>query len=156
MSQNIRKITESLVTPIVEEMDIELVDIEFKKEGKNWFLRIYIDKEDGVDLDDCTQVSERLSELLDKHDPIEQAYFLEVSSPGAERPLKKKEDIEKAVGKNVHITTYAPIDGEKAFEGKLISFHDDILSLEIKIKTKKKVVDIAYDQVAKARLAILF
>lgn len=156
MSQNIREITESLVTPIVEEMEIELVDVEFKKEGKNWFLRIYIDRDGGVDLDDCTAVSERLSEVLDKHDPIEQAYFLEVSSPGAERPLKNKTDVEKAVGKTVHVTTYAPIDGEKIFEGKLIAFQNDILTIEIKIKTRLKTIDIPYEKIAKARLAVSF
>lgn len=108
MSKKVTDITEELVSPIVDELGLELVDIEFKKEGKNWFLRVFIDTENGVDIEDCGTVSERLSEKLDELDPITEAYFLEVSSPGAERPLKKEKDIYKAVGKNVHVTTYEP------------------------------------------------
>lgn len=156
MSKKVTDITEELVSPIVDELGLELVDIEFKKEGKNWFLRVFIDSENGVDIEDCGTVSERLSEKLDELDPITQAYFLEVSSPGAERPLKKEKDIYKAVGKNVHVTTYEPIDGEKAFEGKLIDFDGSDLKIEIKIKTRKKELTIPYTKVASARLAIIF
>ncbi|SDN29274.1 ribosome maturation factor RimP [Alkalicoccus daliensis] len=156
MSQQVYQSVETIVTPILEELSLELVDIEFKKEGKNWFLRVFIDSDSGVDLDDCTKVSEQLSERLDAEDPIEQAYYLEVSSPGAERPLKKKQDIEKAVGKHVHVTTYAPVDGEKAIEGKLASFEDEVLKIEVKVKTRIKEYEIPYSQVAKARLAVVF
>lgn len=147
---------EELVTPIVEEMHLELVDIEYVKEGKNWFLRVFIDKENGVDIEECGIVSEQLGEKLDELDPIPHNYFLEVSSPGAERPLKKAEDFEKAIGKNVLIKTYEPIDGEKEFTGKLLSFNGSVLSLEIKIKTRTKEIEIPYDKVAKARLTVLF
>ncbi len=109
----VTEIVEELVTPILEELDLELVEIEYVKEGKNWFLRVYIDKETGVDIEECGIVSEKLSEKLDEVDPIPHNYFLEVSSPGAERPLKKEKDFEKAIGKNVYIKTYEPIDGEK-------------------------------------------
>ena len=95
-----------LVTPIVDEMGLELVDIEYVKEGKNWFLRVFIDKPAGIDIEECGLVSEKLSEKLDELDPITHNYFLEVSSPGAERPLKKKQDFEKTIGKNVYIKTY--------------------------------------------------
>ncbi|MBU9714515.1 ribosome maturation factor RimP [Evansella tamaricis] len=156
MSGNVREITETILTPILTELSLELVDVEFKKEGKNWFLRVYIDKENGVDLDDCSAVSERLSESLDKNDPIEQAYYLEVSSPGAERPLKKDRDFERAVGKNVHVSTFAPINDEKVFEGKLIDFNGETLTIEMIIKTRKKTIEIPYDKVAKARLAVTF
>ncbi|MDE5412928.1 ribosome maturation factor RimP [Alkalihalobacterium chitinilyticum] len=156
MSNKVTDITEELVSPIVDELDLELVDIEFKKEGKNWFLRVFIDSENGVDIEDCGTVSERLSEKLDELDPITQAYFLEVSSPGAERPLKKEKDLYKAVGKNVHVTTYEPIEGEKAFEGKLIDFDGSDLKIEVKIKTRKKEITIPYTKVASARLAIIF
>lgn len=149
-------IVEQLVTPIVTELQLELVDVEFKKEGKNWFLRVYIDTENGVDIEDCGTVSERLSELLDEKDPIPQAYFLEVSSPGAERPLKKATDIEKAVGKNIHVTLYEPIQGEKAFEGKLASFDGNELILQTKQKTRVIEVVIPYEKVASARLAVVF
>lgn len=156
MSAKVTEVTSDIVTPILEELQLELVDVEFKKEGPNWFLRVFIDSEKGVDLEDCGQVSEKLSEKLDELDPIPQAYFLEVSSPGAERPLKKEKDLIKAVGKNVYISTYEPIDGEKAFEGKLISFDGVTLEVEVKIKTRKKVYSIPYEKVANARLAIIF
>ncbi|WP_078595630.1 ribosome maturation factor RimP [Evansella clarkii] len=158
MAGNVREITESIVTPILSDLALELVDVEFKKEGKNWFLRVYIERENGsgVDLDDCAAVSERLSEELDKRDPVEQAYYLEVSSPGAERPLKNEKDVQRAVGKNIHVTTYAPIDGEKQFEGKLTEYDGDTLTIETRVKTRTKVVEIPYDKVAKARLAVVF
>ena len=93
-------VIEELVTPITEELNLELVDIEFIKEGRNWFLRVYIDTPGGgIDIEQCAIVSERLSVILDEKDPIEQNYYLEVSSPGAERPLKKESDFEKAIGK---------------------------------------------------------
>ncbi|NJP36314.1 ribosome maturation factor RimP [Alkalicoccus luteus] len=155
MSRSIQQSVEQLAAPILEELKLELVDVEFQKEGKNWFLRVFIDSENGVDLDDCTKVSERLSESLDNNDPIEQAYYLEVSSPGAERPLKKKQDIEKAVGKNVHVTTYAPVEGEKVFEGELKQFEAETLHIAVKEKHKKVVKQVPYAQVAKARLAVI-
>ncbi len=88
-----------LVTPILTEKKFELVDTEFVKEGKSWFLRVYIDKVGGIDIEECAYVSEKLSEALDnlEPDPIPQAYFLEVSSPGAERPLKKESDYQQAL-----------------------------------------------------------
>ncbi|EUJ51152.1 ribosome maturation protein RimP [Listeria rocourtiae FSL F6-920] len=86
---------EEIVLPIATELQLELVDLAFEKEGKHWYLRVFLDKEDGIDIDECALVSERLSEILDKNDPITQNYFLEVSSPGAERPLKKGKKILK-------------------------------------------------------------
>ncbi len=145
-----------LVTPILTDMGLELVDIEYVKEGKDWFLRVFIDKETGIDIEECGLVSERLSEKLDEVDPIVHNYFLEVSSPGAERPLKKDKDFEKAIGKNVFIKTYEPIEGEKQFEGILTHFDGITVTLEIKIKTRKKSVNIPYEKVAQARLAVSF
>jgi ribosome maturation factor RimP len=156
MSKKVTELTSELVTPILDDLHLELVDVEFKKEGPNWFLRIFIDSDTGVDLEDCGQVSEKLSEKLDELDPIQQAYFLEVSSPGAERPLKKEKDLKKAIGKNVYVSTYEPIEGEKAFEGKLNHFDGEQLEIEVKVKTRKKVYTIPYDKVANARLAIIF
>jgi ribosome maturation factor RimP len=95
----------------------ELVDVEFKKEGNNWYLRIFIDKENGVTLDDCQSVSKLVDNLLDIHDPVPFSYFLEVSSPGIERPLKKKEDYDKYTGQLIKIKTYAPYEGKKEFIG---------------------------------------
>lgn len=90
MSKNVSRTVEQLAEPIVRELHLELVEVEYKKEGPNWYLRVFIDADRGVNLDDCEAVSEKLSEVLDEVDPIKEAYFLEVSSPGAERPLKKK------------------------------------------------------------------
>ena len=145
-----------LVTPIVDEMGLELVDIEYVKEGKDWFLRVFIDKPAGIDIEECGLVSEKLSEKLDELDPITHNYFLEVSSPGAERPLKKKQDFEKAIGKNVYIKTYEPLNGEKEFEGILVEFDGANVTVEIKIKTRKTLVTIPYEKIANARLAVTF
>jgi len=155
LSKKVTEIVEELVTPILEDLQLELVEVEYVKEG-SWFLRVYIDKETGVDIEDCGTVSEKLSEKLDEVDPIPQNYFLEVSSPGAERPLKKDKDFQKAIGKNVYIKTYEPILNEKEFEGTLMAFDGQEVTLEVKIKTRKKTVVIPYDKVAKARLAISF
>jgi ribosome maturation factor RimP len=152
----VTEVVEQLVTPILEEMDLELVDVEYVKEGKNWFLRVFIDKDTGVDIEECGVVSERLGEKLDEVDPIPHNYFLEVSSPGAERPLKKEKDFYKAVGKYIHVKTYEPIDGEKVFEGVLLNFDGETLKMEVKIKTRKKEITIPMEKVAKARLAISF
>ncbi len=155
MSQ-VAETVEKLVTPILEELNLELVDIEYVKEGRDWFLRVFIDKDGGIDIEECGIVSEQLSVKLDEVDPIPYNYFLEVSSPGAERPLKNDKDFQKAVGKNVFIKTYEPIDGEKTFEGILTNFDGQTVTVEIKIKTRKKSIDIPYEKVANARLAVVF
>ncbi|MBA9024831.1 ribosome maturation factor RimP [Peribacillus huizhouensis] len=156
MSKKVTETVEELVIPILDELALELVEVEYVKEGKSWFLRVYIDKETGVDIEDCGTVSEKLGEKLDETDPIPQNYFLEVSSPGAERPLKKEKDFHKALGKNVYIKTYEPILDEKEFEGILKSFDGQEVVIEVKIKTRKKTVVIPFEKVAKARLAVTF
>lgn len=148
---------EQMVLPIVEELNLELVDIEFVKEGRNWFLRVYVDNPEApIDIDSCAVVSEKLSEVLDKNDPIEQNYFLEVSSPGAERPLKKEKDFEKALGSYIYIKTYEPIEDEKEFEGYLNAYDDEQVTIEIKIKTRRKTIVIERSKIAVIRLAIDF
>jgi len=147
-----------VVQPIVDEQNLELVDMEFLKEGKNWFLRIYIDKPGGIDIEECALISEKVSEALDAidPDPIPQAYFLEVSSPGAERPLKTEADMQNAIGKYVHLSFYQAIDGEKFYEGTLKEVNDDSVVLMIRIKTRTKDIEIERKQIANARLAIQF
>jgi ribosome maturation factor RimP len=148
---------EQLVAPIATELNLELVDVEFVKEGRDYFLRVYVDlPEGGIDIEQCVQVSERLSAILDENDPIEQNYYLEVSSPGAERPLKKESDFEKAVGKYIYVKTYEPIKDMKEFEGYLKAYNVESLDMEIKIKTRKVQVTIEKEKIAKARLAIDF
>ncbi|SDQ59797.1 ribosome maturation factor RimP [Virgibacillus salinus] len=154
MSSNVIKTTEELMQPILQEKELELVDVEYVKEGQNWFLRVYIDSEDGIDIADCGTVSEQLSEKLDEADPVEEAYFLEVSSPGVERPLKSKGDFEKNVNNNVFVKLYEPIDGQKEYEGILTEFTDNMATIEYKVKTRKKLVEIPFNKIAKARLAV--
>ncbi|MDR9854581.1 ribosome maturation factor RimP [Paenibacillus sp. VCA1] len=148
----IKGIVEEMVRSFLDEHNFELVDVEYVKEGSNYFLRVYVDKEGGIDIDDCGMISEYLSQKLDENDPIPTAYFLEVSSPGAERPLKKSEDVAKAVGKDVFVTVYEAVDGQKEFEGRLLSFEND----ELVISVGKKQHTIPYAKVASARLAIIF
>lgn len=148
---------EKIAQPITSELALELVDVEFLKEGRNWFLRVYVDNPEApIDIDQCALVSEKLSEILDQLDPIEQNYFLEVSSPGAERPLKKEKDFEKAIGKFIYIKTYEPVEDAKEFEGYLKSYDDEQVEIEIKIKTRRKIINIPKDKIAVIRLAIDF
>ena len=147
-----------LIVPILDQHHFELVDIEFVKEGSCWYLRVFIDKPNGIDLEDCALVNDALSEKLDSidPDPIPQAYFLDVSSPGAERPLKKEADFQKALGEYIHISLYQAVDGEKIYQGTLKALDDDTLTLVIKIKTRQKEVTFNRKEIAKARLAIEF
>ncbi|MDN5387833.1 MULTISPECIES: ribosome maturation factor RimP [Bacillus] len=156
MSNKVIDTVSEMVQPILDKLQLELVDIEFVKEGPSWFLRVFIDSDDGVDIEECAKVSEALSEKLDEADPIKQNYFLEVSSPGAERPLKKEADFMKALGKNVYIKTYEPIEGNKEFEGELSAFDGENVEVAVMIKTRRKTINIPYDKVAKARLAVSF
>lgn len=152
----IKTIVEEMIQPFMDEHGFELVDVEYVKEGSSYFLRVFADKEGGIDIEDCGLISEFLSQQLDENDPISDAYFLEVSSPGAERPLKKPEDVHKAVDKNVYITTYEQIDGTKEFEGKLLSFDGEQLVVEAVVKGRKTKKTIPYVKIASARLSIMF
>lgn len=153
MSRKVVETVSRIVSPILDAEGFELVDIEYKKEGSNWFLRIFIDCEERpIDLDDCTHMSELISKKLDEVDPIPEAYFLEVSSPGAERPLKKEADYQRAIGKNVCISTYAPIEGQKEIQGVLTAVNEKHLTVESGTKTML----VPREKVAKARLAIVF
>ncbi len=151
-TEKIIQIVEKIAKPIVESNHLDLVDVEFVKEGDNWFLRVIIDKEGGIDIDDCGRISEKISKKLDELDPIDASYFLEVCSPGAERPLKTREDIEEAIGEYVHIKTNQEIDGAFDFEGELLAFADEMVG----IKDGKQRVTIPYHLIAKIRLAIKF
>ncbi|OCS92361.1 ribosome maturation factor RimP [Caryophanon latum] len=154
---NVTSVIEAYVTPIVEELNLVLVDVEFVKEGRDWFLRVYVDTpEGGIDIEQCVQVSERLSIVLDEHDPIEQNYYLEVSSPGAERPLKTDDDYHNAIGKLVFVKTYEPIKDMKEFLGTLDFYDGQTLQVTIRIKTRKVTVTIEKEKVALARHAIDF
>jgi len=121
----IEELAKKLVMPIIEKNNYEIVDVEYKKEGSSWYLRVYIDKDGGVSLDDCQIVSEYLSEKLDELDPIPTSYILEVSSPGLDRPLKTPRDFKKHFGIEVEVSLYSPVDKKKKFEGELVDFKDE-------------------------------
>ncbi len=152
MKINIVQAIMELAKPIVEDLNYELVDVEFVKEGANWYLRIYIDKSGGISIDDCQAVSERVSDILDEKDPIEQSYYLEVSSPGLERPLKTDRDFIKYKGELVEIKVFQPIDGKKIFEGELVGLVDD----KIIINQVGKTLEFEKNKVAIVKRAVKF
>ncbi|HAE62819.1 MAG TPA: ribosome maturation factor RimP [Eubacteriaceae bacterium] len=142
-----------LAQPIAEELGFELVDVEFIKEGQNWFLRIYIDKDGGVSLDDCQRFSGKINVLLDDADPISQSYFLEVSSPGLDRPLKKKSDYDRSIDKAIEVNLYAQLNGSKYYKGINKGICDEILTLELE---QGKVIEIPVKSIGSARLYFEF
>ena len=123
------KKTEELILPILDEKGFELVDVEYVKEGQDYFLRAYIDKPGGITIDDCVAVSREMNVLLDELDYVEGAYTFEVSSPGLGRPLKKARDFERSLGQEVEIRTYKAIDGSKEFYGILHAYDDDSVTV---------------------------
>ena len=139
---------ESLMAEILAGTDYELVDVEYVKE-RDWYLRIFVDKAGGIDLDDCQNLSERLSPALDKADIIGGAYILEVSSPGIDRILKKDKDFVREAGKVVDVTLYAPLDGKKIFVGELEGRDEKFLRL-------KDTEPLPREKVAQVRLHIDF
>ena len=128
--ESYEKKTEELLEPILKRFDFDLWDVEYVKEGGEYYLRAFIDKEGGITIDDCVDVSRELSDLLDVADFIEEAYTLEVSSPGLTRTLKKDREFEKSIGRAVELKTYRPVDGTKEFTGTLASFDAEQITIE--------------------------
>ena len=148
--ENYEQKTEEILIPIIESNHFELVDVEYVKEAGNWYLRIYIDKEGGITVDDCEVVSRALGEILDKKDFIEEAYILEVSSPGLGRPLKKEKDFQRSLGEEVEVRTYAPIAKQKEFIGVLKDYDKESITLEFEDESELKIMrsDIALIRLA--------
>ena len=144
--------TEALLEPIMTEHHFELVDVEYVKEGSNWYLRAYIDKPGGITIDDCELVSRALNEKLDEEDFIPDAYILEVSSPGLGRPLKKDKDFARSIGQDVDVRLYKALDGEKEFTGCLKAYDKDTVTIEMDGN------DLTFDrsQIALIRLSLDF
>ena len=138
---------ERLMTEILSGTDFELVDVEYVKE-RDWYLRVFVDKPGGIDLDDCQNLSEQLSDKLDAANIIDSAYILEVSSPGIDRILKKDRDFLREAGKIVDVTLFAPLDGKKFFTGELINRDEKFLHL--------KEISLPREKVAQVRLHIDF
>lgn len=120
----IEKYCEELVTPIIDGNNFELVDVEYVKEGSDYYLRVYADKEGGINIDDCVLISRALEAKLDEEDKIAEAYILEVSSPGLTRPLKKDKDFKRSIGKLVEIKLYRALNGVKELSGYLENYSD--------------------------------
>ena len=119
-----------LVEPIVDELGLFLWDVRFEKEGADWYLKILIDSDEGITLEDCEAVSRPLSKRLDETDPIEQSYYLEVSSPGTERELKKPEHFEVCIGDMITVKLIRPLEGKREFYGVLTEYQDGVLKLQ--------------------------
>ncbi len=145
--------TEALIQPILDRLGFVLWDVEYVKEGADHYLRAYIDKENGITIDDCVEVSRALSDELDREDFIDEAYILEVSSPGLGRALKKDKDFERSIGQSVDIKTYKPIDGLKQMTGVLLSYDKD--SIEISAESGEKI-RIGRSDLAKVNLSVDF
>ncbi len=141
-----------IIKPIVKINDLDLVDIEYIKEGQNWILRIFVENEQSeLTIDQLSNLSRLISQKLDEVDPIEKKYFLEVSSPGLERPLKKVKDYERFRGESIKISTYRKIKGTKVFIGKLVGI-DKNQVVTINLKDTDKKIEIDYSDIAKANL----
>ncbi len=149
---SVTKEVTALAQPVIEGLGMDLVDTEYIKEGSKWVLRIYIDKDGGVGLDDCQQVSEALDELLDQKDIIKTPYTFEVSSPGLDRPLKTDKDFQRYKGEQVEVHLYAPIEGSKMYTGALVGRQDGI----IQITCEGKEMSFTEKDVAKINRAIIW
>ncbi len=126
---NIEERVEELLQSKIEELGYELYDVEYAKEGKNYFLRIFIDKEDGIDLNDCEKVNDEISDLLDEADYIKEQYFLEVSSPGVERILRKDRHLDKAMGEEIEVSLFRSMDKKKVIDGILTGYDEASITI---------------------------
>ncbi|OON98976.1 MAG: ribosome maturation factor RimP [Epulopiscium sp. Nele67-Bin004] len=147
--QNVTK----YITDIANDSSLELVDVEFTKEGANYYLRIYIDKEGGVNISDCQHFSRAIEPVLDEKDPIGPPYMLEVSSPGLDRIIKKEEDFVRFKGRIVDVKLYQAIDKKKQIQATLVGKSNNILSLQ---DEEEKLIEIEETNVVSVRLAVLF
>lgn len=145
--------TQQLLEPILSANHFELYDVEYVREGGNWFLRAFIDKENGISVDDCELVSRALSDLLDKHDYISDSYILEVSSPGLGRQLKKDKHFEKSIGEEVELRLFKPINKQKDFTGILAAYDQD--SITLTLENEEEMI-IKRTDIAMIRLTIDF
>ncbi len=152
MAEIVKKRVAAVALPVLEELGLELVEVQYRREQSGWVLRLIIDKQGGVSLEDCAAASREISQLLDIEDFIGQAYNLEVSSPGLDRPLKNMADFQRFTGRKAKIKTIEPVDGEHVFIGKIQQTEGEMIILEI----GRREVKIPFMQVSKARLEVDF
>lgn len=142
---SIEEKVEKLLQGKINELGYELYDVEYAKEGKNYFLRVFIDKKDGIDLNDCEKVNDGIMDLLDEADYIKEQYFLEVSSPGIERVLRKDKHLEASIGLEVEVNLFKQVDNQKQIDGILDSFNEKeivILNADEKISIERKNISL--------------
>lgn len=149
---SIHQAVTELIEPIFRENHIELVDVEYKKAGKTWVLRIFIEKSQGVTVEDCQKLSGEIEDLIEVHELITVPYVLEVSSPGLDRALKKERDFLRNKGKRVEIKTFSPVNNKKQFSGTIRDFTNGTLFLE----DKGGILEVQLDTIAQAKLIIEF
>lgn len=147
----VEEFVSGVVESIIESTELELVDVEYVHE-REWYLRVFLDKEGGIDLDDCQMVSEQLSQVLDEKDPIKENYLLEVSSPGLDRVLKKDKDLVRYHGRDVDIQLFKPIDGKKQYTGALQGFSEETITIQVQEET----ISIERAAIAQIRLHLDF
>ena len=147
MSKLTEKIA-AIAAPVVEEEGCSLWDVEYVREAGTWYLRIFIDKEDGVSIDDCERISRRLDPILDEEDPIAESYVFEVGSAGADRELKRPGDFEMFLGSEVEVKLYQPVNGSKTFVGELLAYDDGA----VVIRSGKREDRFEKNQIAKVKL----
>ncbi|XIF19694.1 MAG: ribosome maturation factor RimP [Acetilactobacillus jinshanensis] len=155
----VEKIVTNLVQPILKDLHFTLYDVDYSKKGPKWYLSVYIDKPTGgISINDCEQVSDKLGLKLDNldPDPIPHAYNLDVSSPGAERPLKKPQDFKNSINRYVHVTLYYPVKKRKMYEGYLKSYNSKDLVIKYNDMSVMRDVKIPMKAIALARLAVKF
>ena len=149
MAKNVAQTVRELAEPLAEELGFFLWDVEYVKEGGRRVLRLTIDSEEGITIEDCERMHRAIDPLLDEADPIEEAYYLEVSSPGIERELRCRMHLEACEGWNVEVRLYAPRDGVKSFRGELLAMEDEDDS--IRIAVGEQVLCFASEEVAKVK-----
>ena len=147
---SIHQTVAEIIKPVAQEENIELVDVEYKKVGKTWALRIYIDKNPGVTLDDCQRISRQAEDFIEVHEVITNPYVLEVSSPGLDRPLKKERDFIRNKGKQVQVKSFSPINGKKQRIGTVQDFKNGALYL----RDTDGIQEIPLENIAQAKLTI--
>jgi len=146
--EEIRQVAE----PVIQSLGMELVDVEYQREAPGWVLRLYLDREGGVTIDDCAEVSREVGTILEVRDLIPNPYVLEVSSPGLTRPLKKLEDFQKYRNSLVKIKTFAPVEGRRNFKGRLLGVEGELVQVEVDGRS----YGIPQKSIAKANLEIEF
>ena len=148
---HVETLVEELVQAMIAGTALELVDVEYVKE-REWYLRVFLNKEGGIELEDCQWISEQLGSKLDELDPIKESYYLEVSSPGLDRPLKKERDFARHLGERVEVHLFAPINGEKMLVGELLRLENDVIFLQ----GAEGEITIPREKTAKVSLEIVF